>query len=234
MFDILEAELPRRFSALDLGSGPGSITSRLLTRFPRANAVAVDLDPVVQTIGRGALRRFGERVRWLEADLGRAGWSRGLPSPRYDAALSTTALHWLSRRDLPRFYRELHRILRPGGIFLNGDYLPWEAADRGLRELAERVRKVRWRGTSRTSEWGPWQAWWKSVEAEPALRGALQIRKKRFPHGHPRTGPVSLETHERALRRAGFAEVAVVWEDFEDRLLFARRGPVVAARDRAS
>ena len=53
MFDILEAWLPRRFTALDLGCGPGSLSARLLRRFPAARVVAVDFDPVVLRIGQG-------------------------------------------------------------------------------------------------------------------------------------------------------------------------------------
>jgi len=41
MFDALAALLPASFVALDLACGPGSISQRLLTRFPGARAIAV-------------------------------------------------------------------------------------------------------------------------------------------------------------------------------------------------
>ncbi len=224
MFDVLQAELPRRFTALDLGSGPGSLSIRLLRRFPRARVVAVDLDPVVLQVGQGALGHARGRLTWVEGDLGHAGWTRGLPVSRVDAALSTTALHWLDPPRLRQLYRDLYRLLRPGGVFLNGDYLPWDAAQTGLSALARRVARVRQGGRSLRAEWGPWREWWRAVEREPALREALRRRKSRLPLRHPATHHASVEVHERALRRAGFHEVAVVWEEFEDRILFARRG----------
>src|SRR5229473_504080 len=46
MLDVLEALLPERFVALDLACGPGSISQRLIDRFPYARCVAVDFDPV--------------------------------------------------------------------------------------------------------------------------------------------------------------------------------------------
>src|SRR5437867_12833692 len=95
MFEVLRARLPRRFTALDLGCGPGSLTARLLRRFPAARVVAVDFDPVVLRVGRGALRGFGRRIMWVDANLGARGWTTAVPLRRFDAAVSTTALHWL-------------------------------------------------------------------------------------------------------------------------------------------
>ena len=46
MLDVLEALLPEPFVALDLACGPGSISQRLLKRFPHARCVAVDFDAV--------------------------------------------------------------------------------------------------------------------------------------------------------------------------------------------
>jgi len=55
MFDALAELLPASFVALDLACGPGSISQRLLARFPDAQAIAVDIDPVMLAVGRGAL-----------------------------------------------------------------------------------------------------------------------------------------------------------------------------------
>ena len=52
MLDTVAALLPESFVALDLGCGPGSISQRLLARFPAAQAIAVDIDPVMVAIGR--------------------------------------------------------------------------------------------------------------------------------------------------------------------------------------
>jgi hypothetical protein len=55
MLDVLEALLPEAFVALDLACGPGAISQRLLARFPHARCVAVDLDPVLLTMGQSVL-----------------------------------------------------------------------------------------------------------------------------------------------------------------------------------
>ena len=105
---------------LDLGSGPGSLAVRLLRRIPGATVVAIDADPLTLGLGRAAWRDL------TRAPLRRRGPSSarlvGEPGPgrQPDAAVSTTALHWLTQSALTAVYAELAAVLRPGGIVLNG------------------------------------------------------------------------------------------------------------------
>ena len=229
MLDALGASVPRRFTALDLGSGPGSLSARILRRFPGARVVAVDYDPVTLRIGRGALGSFRGRLTWVDARLGSPGWTDRLPVTKVDAALSTTALHWLTEPELFSVYRDLARLLRRGGVFLNGDHLPWDARSPGLRRLAEKVRRQRTRGAALGTEWSAWKEWWDAAERIPALGPYFEERKRRSA-SHPRHGEVALSVHESALRRAGFRDIGVVWQDMTNRVLFARRGASTRGR----
>jgi len=222
MLDALEASVPKRFTALDLGSGPGSLSVRILRRFPAARVVAVDYDPVTLRIGRGALGDFGGRLTWVEAKLGSPGWTDRLPFRKFDAALSTTALHWLTRPELQVLYRDLAGLLRRGGIFLDGDHLPWDDEAPGMARLAERVRRIRTKRASLDTEWKAWKEWWDAAERIPALRPYFEERERRSA-SHPQHGDIAFRVHERALRRAGFREFDVIWQDFTNRVLFAKR-----------
>jgi trans-aconitate methyltransferase len=221
MFDLVEASVGRRFRALDLGCGPGSLSARLLKRFPSATSVAVDYDPVVQHIGQEALGSLGGRLTWVDAKLGRKGWADGLPKGRFDVALSTTALHWLPSSALDTLYMDLHRRLRPGGVFLNGDVMPWGPKEPAMRRLAEKVRKVRFRGRGLSDEWKGWNRWWTAAKKVPELEPYFRLQKERDA-SHPKRGSPTIDVHVRWLRASGFSEVAVVWQDFENRILFAR------------
>lgn len=222
LLDALGASLPARFRALDLGSGPGGLSVRLLRRFPRATCVAVDYDPVVQRVGRGAWGSMGGRLSWVDANLGSPGWSDRLPRGRYDAAVSTTALHWLSGAALPGFYRELGRTLRRGAVFLDGDRLAYGPSEPALSRLAEKVRRRRFTGQSLDDEWSAWRLWWRSAERDAELRKLFPERELRQSQ-HPAHGDEPLDAHVGALRRAGFGAPAVVWRDLENCVLFARR-----------
>jgi len=223
MLDAVAANLPARFTALDLGSGPGSLSARLLARFPQARCFAVDFDPVVQRIGRGALGTFAGRLCWVEADLGRPGWERALPAGKFDAALSTTALHWLDRPRLERLYRDLGRLLRRGGVFVNGDRMPWGADRPDLARLAESVWGFRLQRAGRRPTWrgrDVWTAWWDAARHDPELGPLFSGGRGRR---HPRHRELPLSAHLRGLEMAGFRSVDVVWRDFEDVVLVARR-----------
>jgi len=222
MLDVLAAALPSRFTALDLGSGPGSLSVRILRRFPLARVVAVDNDPVTLRIGRGALGNYRGRLSWVEAKLGERGWTDRLPRGKFDAAVSTSALHWLTERDLRSLYRDLGRRLRPGGVFLDGDYIAWGEEARGVARLSNRIWRRRFPGNQSTHEWKEWTRWWARTEKIPALRAEFAERARRNAV-HPKHADVPLSVHRDALTRAGFRATAVVWDDFGNRVLFARR-----------
>jgi SAM-dependent methyltransferase len=223
MFDTLDALLPDEFVALDLACGPGSISQRLLARFPGARAVAVDMDPVMLAIGQGALGTVDGRLRWIEADLVSPDWLTELGATPLDAVLSSTAMHWLPPEPLTRVCQELSRLLPPGGIFLNGDHLTFGAAMPTFARLSEHVLDGQWTDAAfaargiETSE-----QWWQAVGREPALAPQLAARARLFA-GKERPEPPSYDFHVAALRGAGFREVGTIWQSFSDRVLMAVR-----------
>lgn len=221
MLDVLEARLPRRFVALDVGSGPGSLSHRILRRFPRARAIAVDRDPVLLHLGRKALGTMGGRLTWVETDLRSPTWRSRLPVRKVDAAVSTTALHWFTARELRRVYRDLGQVVRRGGLLLDGDWIPYPQTERALREIALEVdrRRCPSRQGGRTRAW---DAWWKAAERVSDLRPFFQERAA-LPPTHHSEEELPLAVHVSALKAAGFREADVVWQHWDNRILAAVR-----------
>ncbi len=144
MLDVLEALLPAEFVALDLACGPGAISQRLLARFPKARCVAIDMDPVMLAIGEGALGTCHGRLRWVDGDLAEKGWVESIGEEEVDAVLSTTALHWLSTPHLVALYRQLAALMRPGGVFLNGDNMEFGPDVPTIQRFAAEARDRNW------------------------------------------------------------------------------------------
>ena len=222
MLEVLGAYLPATFSALDLGSGPGSLSLRILQRFPAASVVAVDFDPVLLKIGQNALKDFGRRIEWVDADIGTAGWRDRLPRFKFDAVVSSTAILWMDKPRVRRVYRDLTRVLRKGGIFLNGDVMPWGTSKK-IHEVSEKIRYSKY-GTIEV-EFAPWREWWEKMEREQgALAPTFEERKERFANGQPSEGMLPIESHVGMIRQAGFREVDTIWQNLlEDRVLAAIR-----------
>jgi SAM-dependent methyltransferase len=223
MLDILEILLSEAFVALDLACGPGAISQRLLSRFPKARCVAVDLDPVLLTMGQAVLGNMGGRLRWVDADLTTPGWSAKLGESQVDAALSTTALHWLPPEYLTRVYRELGELIRPGGVFLNGDNLKFGPHLPSLQKVAQTMNERTRIDAFERRGLEDWESWWKALQGEAALKDLFAEREPRF--GWKTSGwhtPI-FDLHVAALRDGGFREVGVIWQNGENRILMAVR-----------
>ena len=210
---------------LDLGCGPGSLAVRLLDRMPAARVLAVDTDPLLLALGRAA---YGSRtgLRFADQDLRSPGWAAALGLERpADAAVSTTALHWLDVARLRAMYAELATVLRPGGLLLDGDHLKEdEAAVPVLASLADAVseRAAGRRAGRPAAHREDWKAWWEAATADPDLAGPAAERDRRgLTEDHHGSESVLLIQHVAALRAAGFAEIGTLWQYGENRVLCA-------------
>ncbi len=94
---------------LDAGCGSGRVTELLAERLPNGTVVALDGSPAMIEEARGRLERFGGRIEYVVADLGRP---IPLDTP-VDAILSTATFHWVPDHDA--LFRNLAAVLRPGG-----------------------------------------------------------------------------------------------------------------------
>jgi SAM-dependent methyltransferase len=223
MLDVLEVMLPEQFVALDLACGPGAISQRLLARFPQAHSVAVDVDPVLLTLGQQALGTYNGRLRWVDADLRDPTWLTKLDLPQVDAVLSTTALHWLPAAHLVRVYQDVGRLLRPGGVFLNGDHMRFGSQLPTFQTLARSLYERTTQAAFSRDGVDDWQGWWSALAAEPGMAALFAERERRFTEAtHDETAPI-FDLHIGALRDAGFREVGVIWQRIDDRVVLAVR-----------
>ena len=213
---------------IDLGAGPGSLSVRLLDRMPRATVVAVDTDPVTLALGRAA---YGARpgLRFADVDLRTPGWGAALGLPRpADAAVSTTALHWLSAPDLRRLYAELATVLRPGGLLLDGDHFGSGPDSPTLVRLEHEMTELEDRRRFPDGHGEGWTRWWEAAAADPVLGGLTAERAQRSVDANHHGSPAGLlATHVDALRAAGFTEVGTLWQRGGNRLLCGVLGGAV-------
>jgi SAM-dependent methyltransferase len=222
LFDALEATIGAGpMTVLDLGCGPGSLAVRLLDRFPAAEVIAVDIDPVLLSIGRGAYAGR-ERLTFVSADLRDPAWHEAVRVA--DAVVSSTALHWLLPDEIERLYRDLAELIRPDGVFLDADHARSGPDETGLAEAATRVAQLyRARRQAGTPPAESWQGWWDAVRTEPAFADAIAERD-RLGHGHPHgRQELSDADQRRLLREAGFQAADVLWRHGDDRILAALR-----------
>jgi trans-aconitate 2-methyltransferase len=93
---------PRRI--LDLGCGPGTVTTLLADRWPDAEIVGVDSSPAMLDDARDLL----PEVTWVEGDL-----ATYVPDEAPDLVFTNAALHWIP--DHPTLLPHLFGLVAPGG-----------------------------------------------------------------------------------------------------------------------
>ena len=219
MLDMVEAVVGPEPRVLDLACGTGSITNRLLRRFPGATSVGVDLDPALLAIARGSFAG-DERVAFVTADLKDPAWTEALPHDSYDAVLTATALHWLHSGPLTALYGQLAGLVRAGGVFMNADHMIDETTPR--INAAERAQRHARMDQEKAAGVLDWADWWALAAKDPVL---AEPTARRFEiYGEHADGDTpSARWHAETLRTAGFAESRVVWSSPSDALVLAVR-----------
>ncbi|MFJ7942438.1 class I SAM-dependent methyltransferase [Streptomyces sp. NPDC096354] len=217
MLDMVEAVVGPEPRVLDLACGTGSITDRLLKRFPEATSTGVDLDPALLAIARGSFAG-DERATFVTADLKDPEWVERLPHDTYDAVLTATALHWLHSEPLTTLYGQLAGLVRDGGVFMNADRMIDTATPR--INAAESAYRHAAMDRAKAAGALDWADWWALAAEDPVLAAPTAERYKIY--GEHADGDMpSARWHAETLRAAGFGEARTVWASPSDSLVLA-------------
>ena len=170
---LSRVELKGNETLLDAGCGTGRLTEDLLQALPHGRVVGVDLSQNMLRTAREHLSAYGNRVRFLAADL------TDLPFHQmFDGIFSTAAFHWVIDHD--KLFRSLHRALKPGG---------WLIAQCGggpnLARVRERARKLI-EGPTYSQFLGNFREPWEFADAETT---AARMRRAGFENIETSTEP---------------------------------------------
>lgn len=114
---LKEAGIQEGFHVLDYGCGPGSYIIPLAELVgPSGRIYALDIHPLaIKTVEKRAAKKHLANVMTIQSDC-----STGLPDQSLDIALLYDVFHDLDQPE--RVLKELHRVLRPGGVLSFSDH----------------------------------------------------------------------------------------------------------------
>lgn len=115
---------------LDVGSGTGYITKDLLTRFPKADVIALDL-------AHSMAQKSSEQGSWLRKPKAVCADAESLPlkEDSIDFVISSLMLQWSN--DLNKVFTGFHHVLAPNGLLLFSTFGP-----ETLREIKQSWSEV--------------------------------------------------------------------------------------------
>lgn len=200
----------RALRVLDLCCGPGDAGRAIRRDYPAAEIDCVDRDPFLISICEAVNRQSQIPGKIVVADLAADGWQDGL-APGYDAVAVVNALHWFEIARAERLARDVHALLRSGGVFALAEPVSPEAAFEAGFEAWKATEPPRYSQEN-------WLRFWSRANAllgydHPKLWG-------------PRTADriderLSVARWTRLLGDAGFAEIDVLWRDADQVIVAA-------------
>jgi len=118
---LIESRLPQDAPILDLGAYASEVLCSLHLSGYR-NLTGIDLNPAIHTMP------FNDAIRYVTGDM----MSTPFPHASFSAVTAISAIeHGLALRPL---FREVSRLLRPGGLFIaSTDYWPEKIDTSGIR-----------------------------------------------------------------------------------------------------
>jgi tRNA (uracil-5-)-methyltransferase TRM9 len=127
------ANIPREINLLDMGCGNGTLALELAESGFQGQYVGIDGSPALVDI---AASQNLPNATFLHRELTELDWADNLPHSIYDQILCFATLHHIPSKELRlQILRQVHGLLKPGGIFTLSNWQP-----RNSPKLSERIQ----------------------------------------------------------------------------------------------
>ena len=113
-----------RLNVLEIGCGSGRATTRFLSSRPDIKLVAIDNEPEMLAQAEQSLRDEIKQHKLELVQRDALAYLQSVGDGCLDIVASVMALHNFERSYRNRVLREIYRVLKPGGLFVNGDKYP--------------------------------------------------------------------------------------------------------------
>ena len=179
---------------LDLGAGTGLFSSFILSRYPQAHFVLVDLAEDMLAVAGKRFQANPSQFTYTVSDIRAIDFNNDL-----DLVISSLAIHHLEHSDKQALFQRIHRGLRPGGIFLNLDQI--HAPTQALRAHY-------------------WSVWLEHVRGQQASEEQIQRSTQRR---QTYDRDALLIDQLAWLKNAGFSSVDILYKNLFLGLFFAQK-----------
>lgn len=109
---------------LDLGCGDGVLGWAILSKYPKARGVFLDFSEAMIEAAREKAPKHRKGLVFVREDYGKPAWVRTVSRyGKFDLVISGFSIHHQTDRRKKEIYREIFKLLTPGGLFLNLEHV---------------------------------------------------------------------------------------------------------------
>lgn len=185
---------------LEAGAGTGTTTRQLLDAHANVQVTAIDIEPDMVEQTRSRLAGEGDRLKVLRGDV--AEIVAALDDCSVDVFASAFTLHHIDMGRREQLFREIFRVLSPGGLFVNADKIAHDDQERHDRDLREQLDAFQVFDT--VGRGGLRLAWTAHYVEDDRAR-------------------LDESSHKRLLSMSGFVAVSCPWRKRMEAIIVARK-----------
>jgi tRNA (cmo5U34)-methyltransferase len=185
MVSVIPFESSEKFKLLDLGSGTGNISKKIKEKFPNSMISCIDIAENMIQMAKIKLEKYND-IEFYTGDFSEVDFKE-----KFDVVVSSLALHHIKTdQDKKNFYKKIYKVLKPGGIFLNSDYVL------GSNDDLNRIYRKKW------------------IDFMLLNLSEKEVKEKWIPKEMEEDFPAPLINHLKWLDETGYKSVDVVWKNY--------------------
>ncbi|MCE1246416.1 MAG: class I SAM-dependent methyltransferase [Firmicutes bacterium] len=194
---------------LDICTGVGSLSKKILEGLPGANVTGIDFDDIMLEMAKENLKEFEDYFTPVKKNLWEPDWYSDLPGD-FDVVVSSYAIHILPENRRQEIYADVCGLLRKGGFFICLDEVKSSLAefDNICSDALSRFRQ----GAGNRELSADWSNYWNRVGKKLGSSNYSQeLLKTTYPDGTDTMG--TLYDQLTLLGQSGFSDVECFYRD---------------------
>lgn len=127
---IIRKAQPNLDNFLDLGCGDGILGRSILSQYPDARGVFLDISETMIKVAQDSVDQSSGKISFILQDFSLKDWIQTLKNDApFNVIVSGFSIHHQPDERKKELYQEIFDLLKPGGIFLNLEHIsstsPW-------------------------------------------------------------------------------------------------------------
>jgi ubiquinone/menaquinone biosynthesis C-methylase UbiE len=115
---VEEMRLEESHRVLDLGCGTATLTILIKRSHPDVEIIGLDIDPKILDIAKSKVQKAGVDIKLEQG----SAFELPYPNNSFDRVVSSLVIHHLTHENKARTFREVFRVLKPGGELHAADF----------------------------------------------------------------------------------------------------------------